>query len=652
MKQLRDEFDCGKNPPLSLSEVDVHSVASLLKLYLRDLPEPLICHNLYDTVVRVCTRDVSVDPDVAVDSLTSLLTNLPRHNYNALQYLCHFLDEVSKREPINKMTVMNLATVFVHSIIRPRSNDPSLLMGTASDRTVVVFVLVTKWRHIFKMEYNNQGALVQVDNLLDLGEEHHVKKQFNPRTSYHVTARTGLTSSLFDIDFSSNLMAPLTPCVPEVAPDVEEVEEEEEEEEAENPVYDVPPSIHSVVQEFENLSTEDENIYDIPGPPRLSLTNNTQDKLGDSVNNIESCPSSPQFESLTESLNDTPRVAPPMLKPRQNRLSQPDMRPKVPPRPRKSRYSQNNGDIVASCTTTSSDVDSLVSPSDKFSVGSYMSSDNLSADNLSADNLSADNVSADNVSADLACMQDSGHSEQASLAGSHHSLDNVFSEQTQDKDVMNTEEAGSKSGSKSGSQHSLSSYLTDSKSLSSGRSSTASQDGEAPGQGPVLGIVLREKCDTPEAVDKHLSLCTGSNAVARRSRASFNNPNRLTPRPSNSSIVEGDMDPDDSNSTADNLDLQNLSNTSVDELVTKLTALNTELLSHKSEAKTLRTKLVTERDKHKQTRQSLAKQLEVERTATANAVDRIVKLQAQLQAYQLKYGPLDESSYGNTLFYG
>jgi len=65
LRQLRQEFDSGASVQLTL-EHGVHDVASLLKEYLRDLPEPLLTHELFpaflaaagthQTIIRCNTR--------------------------------------------------------------------------------------------------------------------------------------------------------------------------------------------------------------------------------------------------------------------------------------------------------------------------------------------------------------------------------------------------------------------------------------------------------------------------------------------------------------------------------------------------------------------------------------------------------------------
>lgn len=83
---------------------DVHSVASLLKLYLRELPEPLVpfvCYPHFQSAVKskltaldwCVVLTVSRFPelaggmDVAVESLQRALLHLPKTNVNVMKYV-------------------------------------------------------------------------------------------------------------------------------------------------------------------------------------------------------------------------------------------------------------------------------------------------------------------------------------------------------------------------------------------------------------------------------------------------------------------------------------------------------------------------------------------------------------------------------------
>jgi hypothetical protein len=59
------------------SEIDMHTVASLLKLYLRELPDPLIPLSYYEEIIRIVCRDMQLKPDEALVDLAALIQRLP-----------------------------------------------------------------------------------------------------------------------------------------------------------------------------------------------------------------------------------------------------------------------------------------------------------------------------------------------------------------------------------------------------------------------------------------------------------------------------------------------------------------------------------------------------------------------------------------------
>ena len=66
VRDLRDRFDCGERPVFNIEDVDIHSIASLLKGYLRELPDPLIPFFWYEAVMKLVTRDMAQNPDDAL----------------------------------------------------------------------------------------------------------------------------------------------------------------------------------------------------------------------------------------------------------------------------------------------------------------------------------------------------------------------------------------------------------------------------------------------------------------------------------------------------------------------------------------------------------------------------------------------------------
>ncbi|KAM6267252.1 protein FAM13A isoform 1-T1 [Spheniscus humboldti] len=109
VEQLRLQYERGEEVEL-VKDGDVYSAASLLKLFLRELPDGIITSALHPRFIQLYqdTRN-----DVQKESnLKELLKELPDAHYCLLKYLCQFLIKVAEHHVENRMNLCNLATVF------------------------------------------------------------------------------------------------------------------------------------------------------------------------------------------------------------------------------------------------------------------------------------------------------------------------------------------------------------------------------------------------------------------------------------------------------------------------------------------------------------------------------------------------------------
>ncbi|XP_059971105.1 protein FAM13A isoform X2 [Mesoplodon densirostris] len=108
VEQLRWKFESGV--PVELGrDGDVCAAASLLKLFLRELPGGVITSALQPRFIQLFQDDRN---DAQESSLRALIKELPDTHYCLLKYLCQFLTKVAKHHVQNRMNVHNLATVF------------------------------------------------------------------------------------------------------------------------------------------------------------------------------------------------------------------------------------------------------------------------------------------------------------------------------------------------------------------------------------------------------------------------------------------------------------------------------------------------------------------------------------------------------------
>lgn len=111
IKQLRERFNNESDVNLITDEQyhDIHAVASLLKLYLRELPTTILTRDLHMEFVSV-TEMTNQKEKIA--ALGELVERLPQANATLLKYLIAFLIKIINNQDVNKMTVRNVGIVF------------------------------------------------------------------------------------------------------------------------------------------------------------------------------------------------------------------------------------------------------------------------------------------------------------------------------------------------------------------------------------------------------------------------------------------------------------------------------------------------------------------------------------------------------------
>nr|XP_061818685.1 rho GTPase-activating protein 24-like [Nerophis lumbriciformis] len=147
VRELQEAFDGGERPSFD-SNTDVHTVASLLKLYLRQLPEPLVPYSHYQDFL-LCGTNISNDRVEGLEKLRNLLQELPVANFNLLKFICQFLNEVQSHSKGNKMSCQNLATVFGPNILRAKAEDPQSIMGGAALVQMLMLELIRENESLF-----------------------------------------------------------------------------------------------------------------------------------------------------------------------------------------------------------------------------------------------------------------------------------------------------------------------------------------------------------------------------------------------------------------------------------------------------------------------------------------------------------------------
>lgn len=101
---------------------DINDITGALKLWFRELPEPLMTYELYGGFVDAAKIE---NDRLRHIRLHERVNELPDANYATLKYLMGHLDKVSQNGEINQMRASNLAIVFGPTLFRPPPDDTS-----------------------------------------------------------------------------------------------------------------------------------------------------------------------------------------------------------------------------------------------------------------------------------------------------------------------------------------------------------------------------------------------------------------------------------------------------------------------------------------------------------------------------------------------
>ncbi|ERT02154.1 hypothetical protein HMPREF1624_00452 [Sporothrix schenckii ATCC 58251] len=111
IKQLRERFNNESDVDLLNDKTyhDIHAVASLLKMYLRELPTTILTRDLHMQFLSVTEMP---NHEEKLSALAELAKHLPQPNATLLKYLIAFLIRIINNSDRNKMTVRNVGIVF------------------------------------------------------------------------------------------------------------------------------------------------------------------------------------------------------------------------------------------------------------------------------------------------------------------------------------------------------------------------------------------------------------------------------------------------------------------------------------------------------------------------------------------------------------
>uniref|UniRef100_A0AAQ4S540 Rho GTPase activating protein 9 n=1 Tax=Gasterosteus aculeatus aculeatus TaxID=481459 RepID=A0AAQ4S540_GASAC len=146
IQKLRFLVDHEEKLNLDQSEwEDIHVVTGALKLFFRELPEPLVPFGFFTDIVETVKMTDHMD---RVDRLKCLVLNMPPPNHDTLQFMCCHLKRVLERSGTNRMTTQNIGIVFGPTLMRPERDNGNMAVNMVYQNQAVELIL-SEFDHIF-----------------------------------------------------------------------------------------------------------------------------------------------------------------------------------------------------------------------------------------------------------------------------------------------------------------------------------------------------------------------------------------------------------------------------------------------------------------------------------------------------------------------
>uniref|UniRef100_A0A0K0EG88 Rho-GAP domain-containing protein n=1 Tax=Strongyloides stercoralis TaxID=6248 RepID=A0A0K0EG88_STRER len=129
---LRDQFEKGDDPLKNgIKSSDIHAICGLLKLYLRELREPMIPFSMFDYCVESWKTN---NMDQFLECIQKIFFDLPQPVWLTLRYLFAFFDHICEHSSNNCMDAHNLSICLGPSILPiPEGRDPILYHNFVND---------------------------------------------------------------------------------------------------------------------------------------------------------------------------------------------------------------------------------------------------------------------------------------------------------------------------------------------------------------------------------------------------------------------------------------------------------------------------------------------------------------------------------------
>ncbi|GIY84234.1 rho GTPase-activating protein 12 [Caerostris darwini] len=129
----QDDYSC------LTDEEDVHVLTGALKMFFREMKEPLFPFNMFDKFLNAIALP---DASSKLEALKRLVHKMPEPNHETLRVLLEHLLRVTEYHKQNRMQVQNLAIVFGPTLMWPEQVSANIALDMMHQNRIVEFLLL------------------------------------------------------------------------------------------------------------------------------------------------------------------------------------------------------------------------------------------------------------------------------------------------------------------------------------------------------------------------------------------------------------------------------------------------------------------------------------------------------------------------------
>ncbi|KAM3623553.1 uncharacterized protein V6R79_012573 [Siganus canaliculatus] len=158
-QMLKELLNSGADVDLESGDFHPNDVATLLKTFLGELPEPLLTHRHFHAHLKIAdmtlfdeqgNKTTIPNKERQIEALQLLFLLLPQANRSLLKLLLDLLYQTAKQQDKNKMSAFNLALMFAPHVLWPRHMTASDLKDNLKKLNTSMAFLIKHSQKLFR----------------------------------------------------------------------------------------------------------------------------------------------------------------------------------------------------------------------------------------------------------------------------------------------------------------------------------------------------------------------------------------------------------------------------------------------------------------------------------------------------------------------